>query len=229
MSLINDALKRARLGQKKQDGTPPETPPLEPVESGSTPKRSPVIWISICMLLLVGGLWLVWKWWNSPAQSLPLEMAQTTVTNAVSATVTNAATEQSEIQATPIGQTETATNEVEISVADVAPVATETNVIAALEEMKPAPPLVETNVQDIASATPPEPPEPTFELQPSRPVTFPPLKLQGIFFRMTNPSVLINNLTLFIGDKVDGVSVVQIQRTKVTLELNGSQKVLFLK
>ena len=232
MSLINDALKRARLGQKKSDDSPPETPPetpLEPAESGSTPKRSPVILIVICILLLSCGLWFVWKWWNSPAQPALPELAQTTLTNVAPTTVTNAAPASSEAQVPLVEQAETATNEVEVGVADAISTSTETNAAMALEESEPVSAPVETNVQEIVAATPPEPTEPTVVLQPSRPVTFPPLKLQGIFFRMENPSVLINNLTLFIGDQVAGVSVVQIQRTKVTLELNGARKELFLK
>lgn len=233
MSLINDALKRARLGQKKSDDsppdsppetppeTPPDTPPLEPVESDSTPKRSPKVLMVLCILLLGCGLWFVWKWWNSPAQPVLPELAQTTVTNAAPAS--------SDTQVPPVELAETTTNEVEASVADATPVLSETNAIMALEDSEPVSPPVETNVQEIVAAPPPEPTEPPIVLQPSRRVTFPPLKLQGIFFRMKNPSVLINNLTLFIGDKVAGVSVVEIHRTKVTLELNGARKELFLK
>ena len=46
---------------------------------------------------------------------------------------------------------------------------------------------------------------------------------------MHNPSVLINNRTLFIWSKVDGVTVTEIKRTKVVLELGGARKELFLK
>lgn len=59
-------------------------------------------------------------------------------------------------------------------------------------------------------------------------VEFPNLKLQGIYYRLNNPSVLINGRTLFVGDRIEGARVVKIERQSVTLEVNGQQKVLEL-
>lgn len=60
------------------------------------------------------------------------------------------------------------------------------------------------------------------------PATFPALRLQGIFYRPTKPSVLINAKTLPIGGKVAGAQVIAITRDSVTLEWNGETKVLTL-
>jgi len=59
-------------------------------------------------------------------------------------------------------------------------------------------------------------------------VAVPKLKLQGIYFRRTNPSVLINGRTLFSGDRVEGARVVTIDRQTVTVEFGGQITLLTL-
>jgi len=54
----------------------------------------------------------------------------------------------------------------------------------------------------------------------------PPLKLNAIFFRAKNPSVVINSKTLYIGDKVAQAKVLAIDRESVTLERGGQTNVL---
>ncbi len=56
----------------------------------------------------------------------------------------------------------------------------------------------------------------------------PPLKLNAIFFRAKNPSVVINSKTLYIGDKVAQAKVLKIDRESVTLEKGGQTNVLTL-
>jgi len=58
------------------------------------------------------------------------------------------------------------------------------------------------------------------------PDSFPELNLQGIFFRLKNPSVMINRQALYVGDEIDGVSVVEIHRRKVVVEKDGRRKEL---
>ena len=60
------------------------------------------------------------------------------------------------------------------------------------------------------------------------PPTFPALKLQGIYYRRTNPTAMINSQNVGIGEMVDGVQVVTIERMTVTVELEGHKKVLGL-
>jgi hypothetical protein len=57
-------------------------------------------------------------------------------------------------------------------------------------------------------------------------VQFPPLQLQGIFFRPSNPSALINGRTLFIGDYIGEVKVVAIDHRSVKVELEGATKTI---
>ena len=56
----------------------------------------------------------------------------------------------------------------------------------------------------------------------------PPFKLNAIFFRARNPSVVINSKTLYIGDKVAQAKVLKIERESVTLEKGGQTNVLTL-
>lgn len=55
---------------------------------------------------------------------------------------------------------------------------------------------------------------------------FPELSLQGIFFRLKNPSVMINRRALYVGDEIGGAKVVEIRRRTVTLEMNGERRTL---
>ena len=64
---------------------------------------------------------------------------------------------------------------------------------------------------------------------PATPVKFPPLRLQSIFYRPANPSVIINGKTLFITDEINGVIVADIQPASVTLVLSRQTNVLTLR
>ena len=57
---------------------------------------------------------------------------------------------------------------------------------------------------------------------------FPALKVQGIFYRARNPSAMINSKSVFVGDHVSGVTIVGITADSVTVEMNGTKKVLTL-
>jgi hypothetical protein len=64
--------------------------------------------------------------------------------------------------------------------------------------------------------------------EPSIP-EFPALKLQAIFYRESNPSVMINSETLFQGDVIDQVQITRITRTGVTLKWKNQTKELSLR
>jgi len=61
------------------------------------------------------------------------------------------------------------------------------------------------------------------------PVRFPQLRLQSIFYRPSNPSVMINGRTLFVEDEIQGVKVAAIEPSSVTLVLSGQTNVLTLR
>lgn len=54
------------------------------------------------------------------------------------------------------------------------------------------------------------------------------LRLQGIFYRPSKPSAVINSKTVFIGDTIAGGKVQSITRNSVTLVVDGETKVLTL-
>ena len=64
---------------------------------------------------------------------------------------------------------------------------------------------------------------------PVPPPKFPPLRLQSIFYRPSNPSVMISGRTLFLNDEIQGVTVADIRPSSVTLVLSGHTNVLTLR
>jgi hypothetical protein len=54
------------------------------------------------------------------------------------------------------------------------------------------------------------------------------IRLEGILYRPSNPSVILNGKMLFKGDTVAGARVISIARDSVTVEVAGKQKVLRL-
>lgn len=60
------------------------------------------------------------------------------------------------------------------------------------------------------------------------PAQFPPLRLQGIYYRPDRPSALINRRTLFVGDIIEGATVVAITPNSVTVEISGARQELLI-
>ena len=63
--------------------------------------------------------------------------------------------------------------------------------------------------------------------EPAKPAA-PTYRLQGIFYRLSNPSAVVNNKTVFLGDSVGSSRVKAIDRQSITLERNGATQVLTL-
>ena len=57
-----------------------------------------------------------------------------------------------------------------------------------------------------------------------KPTVQPDFRLNGIIFSDYRPSAIVNGQTVYLGDKVDGATVVGITRTSVTLHTNGQRK-----
>lgn len=89
-----------------------------------------------------------------------------------------------------------------------------------------------------ADAAPPSPlslgPQPSGDAQapaappPASPGGFENLKLQGIFFSKSNPSAIINNRTLTLGEEIGGAKLLSISPKTVILEYRGEKKALSL-
>lgn len=55
------------------------------------------------------------------------------------------------------------------------------------------------------------------------------VKVQGIFYRSANPVALINNQTVAVGDQVNGIQVIAMDQSSVTLSFGGQQRVYRIK
>lgn len=101
----------------------------------------------------------------------------------------------------------------------------------------PAPQSVAPTAASVPAPAPAPAPAPirapvSFNTQPQNPgapVQFPPLRLQSIYYRPADPSVMINGKTLYVSDEINGVTVVDISPSSVTLVLSGRTNILTLR
>ncbi|MHB8521089.1 MAG: hypothetical protein ACYDH9_10065 [Limisphaerales bacterium] len=218
MSLINDALKRASQSQKERAQTtpPPASPPLQPVEHA--PPAGPPRYLVPVLVVLVLGLsgWAFWKWsevGQSPALATSSKLASTTPGRMEAASpATHRLNSSTEIQVNTNPVVRPSPPPAAVTPPPSTPIQTAPTAVAT-----PAPaPVPDTNTATAAAETAPA----------KR--SFPELKLQGIFYRLRNPSVMINNLTLYKGDAVEGARVLAIEREGVTVEFDGQKKRLLM-
>jgi len=216
MSLINDALQRAK------EAPPPKTHTLSscqitPPPEGTTKKLSVLIVLGIVGLAFVIGMvtvLFVQGLGKSPKNSPSSEALPVTARSV-------------DVESAPAIAERTATQ----PSAPIAEATTESN--AALPAPHPSPESAPSSAvaQKVVVSAPPtimaQATESSVVADAS--ATFPALRLQGIVFRRINPSVMINNKTLFVGETVDEVTVKEIQRESVTLEWRGETKTLTLR
>jgi hypothetical protein len=151
-----------------------------------------------------------------------------------------------DISATPMSQPAAAAS-TELSSAPTAepgPVSPPAETAAAMSSAEPAsdpaspaPDTRPSSTNDLTASPDGAAPEPapvaTSEVAvvvaPSKPQGFSSVRVQGIFYRPTKPSVVINGKTLGIGERVNDVRVVAIGQNRVTLEYAGEQKIIQLR
>lgn len=202
MSLINDALKRG----SKKPAPRPDLPPGVPVMSAAEPERRRAPWALFAAIFSVALIFVFFRSKSNPASSAA-------PTNSVQASA-------------PVNQPAAAAarNPVQSAAAVLNKVA-ERN-----DEGAAAPPVAaSTAVARPVAATPaavetvtPAPPA----LKPAE------IKLQAIYFRLNNPTALLNGKTLRPGQNVEGVEgakLVAINRTSVEVEVDGVRRTLNLK
>ena len=245
MSLINDALKRANEAQKNRPTTGPLGAPLQPADApprrntgGGGTNWSAILVPVIVVVLLALSFWFIRSGLqNKPAEQpivavtaptpQPPMLPVPTVTPVPAPAPTTApaprAPEQPSTYVAKSGikvSTEVVTREVPEPVFTPTPVKIEmpepTPTVAATTT--PAP-VAEPAPQPVVAKT-----EPVAPAKPS----FPELKLQGIFYRLTNPTALISGKNMRVGDLVQGVKVTAIERSSVTLEFQNERKTLTL-
>jgi hypothetical protein len=230
MSLINDALKRARQTPARPPAAPVGDALLQPTEGGRGTSRST---LGLLFAVIVAALFMAgwfYRQWRIASERVNAEAVQMKATA---------------LQVRQPPALAPSSSEPQTSVSPNAPAVPEPPAVAApaqpAEPSTPAPEPLATSPARVV-ATPPSPTVPA-EPQPRAakaeekpaappepaPPPFPTLKLQGIFYSRTKPSTLINGQTLFVGEEVEGARVKAIEALKVVVEFNGQTRTLSLR
>jgi cytoskeletal protein RodZ len=198
MSLISDALKKARQAQAQHPAqhAPPEFRAAES-QPDSHAKPSMLIVILLAVAVSLGGFLL---WLGLRGQRIA-ELAAPPPKPTTKSAIAEAA---APIPAAPPKATSFAA--VQSSAAPTATVSTTT-----------VPVVAETPKVVVAAATPPAEP-----LKPALP------RLGGIFYNPTRPSAILNNKTVYVGSHVADFIVLAITAEKVTVAAAGQTNVLSL-
>lgn len=223
MSLINEALKRAK--QAHSQNLPPKGPvppmrPVEPEQSAPAKGSGSIAPIGLAVVAVAGLLvfFLIWKKDSSSGSSVapvplpvaakspePEPAASTSEPSKASAPVTAA-----NAVSTPISMAE--------EHAPSAPTGTPHSLVASTPgPANPTIPAVDSaDSNHLASAAGPLTPAPA------------PLKLQSIVFNPKRPSAMINGRILFVGDHIRELRVMTIHRDDVLLVGGGNTNLLSL-
>ncbi len=207
MSLINDALKRANAARPPQLTGEEHVPPMRPVPGNSVAVIWPLILAPIVLLVvLMMAIWFLWRGWEASRQT-HAQVAQPAV-----------AAREPAAPSTPSPVP---------SALPVPIVAAEEN--AAESSLPPAVPETPAQVPPAPRApTPALPTTAAVAAAPAPPIKQTPLKLQGIFYRPRKPAVVINGKSLFIGESIENVTVIAIDRSSATVVQAGRTNVLTL-
>jgi hypothetical protein len=212
MSLVNDALRRAKEADK---AAPPPPPQLQfrPAEPGQPARQNPALMVP-AVLAVVGMLALLLLWqWTQGRKGADVQQARALTPAAVPA-----------ISAAPPGP----------------PAPTKASAPAEQPGLVQKAPGVPAPAAPVANATPTDPttaaaladkPAETTNAVAALPIVAPkppPLRLQAIVYNPKRPSALINGKTLFIGEKLGDAKVVAIDQESATLLSGGKTTVLTL-
>ena len=211
MSLINDALRRANQIKKQPPLDASGDVPMQPNPSATRSRPSsfaPMLLLAIVFAVFLGGFFF-WK---------------SSKTNSKTSGVTQVEKASSSQVSTPTPHS---------TAESVAPNSVTTSRIPTLPENKITveTPSVPGQVSSNSELVDPEKSstksvvEASESVPPPAPAP-PPLKLQGIFYRLSNPTVLINGKTLGVGEMVSGARVLKIERQDVTVEREGQKIIL---
>jgi hypothetical protein len=208
MSLINDALKRAKQAQQEN---PFGGQPLQPVGYARRPNhflRSVAALLAVVTLACSG--WFFWKWWSGRDQR------QSIVVTVNESKAHSAAQSKAPAQSSPRKSViQVSTN-----------IVVRTNVVVT-PTPEPEGLLAPTNAAPSTSQTHTAAPAPAAEPAPP-PSPVADLKLRSIIYREDRPAAVINGDMLYVGDEILGARVIRIERHSVTVERKGETNELRL-
>ena len=219
MSLINDALRRAKAAQQQE--TPPPAPPLQfrPVEATQHVQHGrgllwPAVWA-----LVAPRRGLLCLAVDSSRESTSPRDARARTPAAVDSIATPPPASALVTAANPAAGLAAQANSAPRPASQPSPVIGSAAPVAPEATSAPASPTVanpQENGATNTAATTVAPPKPA------------PLRLQAIVFNPKQPSAIVSGKTLFIGDKLGDLRVVAIDRGSLTLVGAGQTNVLSL-
>ena len=222
MSLVNDALKRAKEAQDKQAGSPLRGAPLH----AAPPPPASKMWLValVCFVLAIGGAGVgVWYWKTHPhpqwLQSKPDAPAKPAYTIIMG--------ENPDAKARP--------HHAPATEAPDAPIVTPGAKVVSLPAAPTLPPAAPGTKKEgipgalvvdkrpVLNVLPPSaPPTPA-----AAPIVSPvALKLQGILYSATKPAAILNGRTVFIGDVISGITITAIDQDSITITYSNQPTVL---
>ncbi len=211
MSLINDALRRAKDAQQQTPLPQPDLPfrPVEPAQQRA--RRGLGLLVPVMLALVACLALLLWQWVRVSNAGASIEVAARTAPAPAAAPVTA-------VTAMPITPAQADPPAPLASLP--APVAAAAETVAA-DAPNDAADAMGAGVSEDASTNA----APVVEPAPSQPA---PLRLQGIVYHPKRPSAMINGKIVFIGDKIRDFRVLAIDKDTATLAGGGQTNVLSL-
>ncbi len=214
MSLINDALKRAREAERLRGESPPNMR-LQPVEP--VPKRSFGLWLPMAVVgLLILSLWSFFRWAGTPStppktgpsevmgNRLPAPFASRVIPNRTVSNPSSVPATEPKVDPPRVLRESPDTTRAPISTRAAPSIPAGTD-----SAMTPAP-------GNSADASLPQPPPGLFEL-----------RLQSVIYSR-NPIVVINGEVLRKGDSIGEARIIEVEPGRVTLSRSGTNLVLTL-
>jgi hypothetical protein len=211
MSLINDALKRAKEAHQQMPVPPPNLPfrPVEPAQQCARHSLGLLLPVALALVALL-VLFLGWQWMQRRAASQPVEAAalgRRAAGSAAEAPPSSLPVDASAAVPAPARQPQPP-----LPGSAAAPAA---DTAAAVTD-PPAGLAQESQGTNAVPAVAPEPPKPA------------PLRLQAILFHPKRPSAIVSGKTVFVGDKVADLRVAAIGQDSVVLTGAGQTNILSL-
>ena len=220
MSLINDALKRAGQNSARPAVPAPIPTPMHPAETAA-PRGLPKFFLPVTLVIFCAAILILFK--SFTGFTTPKSINAVARPSVVAARAPSVV--PSQVTTTSALPTHSATRPV------APPIRSAATTVSNATRSQPVPPRVATTPTSAVPASVVSRPAPatvtTAHPAPGTAVVSAPpaqtYKLGGIIYRVSNPCAVINNRTVFVGERVGNARVKSITRDGVALEFPGGQ------